>query len=360
MLIILNSSSSGSEAQSTSNVETELGNLQLGIQRRFSKGTMPKPADLRKNASFEGMVLFEDSSPSVQATISRKGQDSNKTAKSMFRSPTEVDSDDSTEDIERADTGSGSSDDVHIFIKMSVHPMTLEDYVWPDQQKLSDRPLIQHCFHSCASAHILLAILDGVEYIHSHRIVHRDLKPSNIFLSVYQGPVYPEGSIDVSNCPECGSDSRNKGIYIIPHIGDFGLIAELKESKESTSSSPEVGPKFEPSPLAVIASRQPGTKFYCPPIVSRSQSIICPKLDVFSLGVITFEMITKFNTKSERAAVLDNLNRGIFPSDFDKHEMAAGVQGMVCTYREERWDCIRMREWLRGVRAKYEQGAGGL
>ena len=300
------------------------------------------------------MVLFEDSSPSNQAIGLHKGQKSNNSAKSMFRSPTEADSDDSTEDIGRGDTDSEPKEDVHIFIKMSVHPMTLEEFLWPDQQKSSDQPRIQHCFHSSASARILSAILDGVEYIHSHRFVHRDLKPSNIFLSIHYGSVPSEGSIDINSCPQCGTGSSNGRTYITPHIGDFGLITELKDKAESILVAPEVGPVFESSPLAVIASRQPGTKFYYPPIMPRIQPIICQKLDVFSLGVITFEMVTKFSTKSERAVVLDNLNKGILPSDFEKHEMAAGVMGMVCAERDERWDCIRMRNWLRDIQARYE------
>jgi serine/threonine protein kinase len=89
--------------------------------------------------------------------------------------------------------------DVILYIKMGLHPMTLEDYLWPDQQKIQQEDVrLYHCFHILPTASILISILDGLEYIHSKRIVHRDLKPSNIFLS--QRPADPTvslgGSID--------------------------------------------------------------------------------------------------------------------------------------------------------------------
>ena len=99
------------------------------------------------------------------------------------------------EEIPRTDA---TGFDAILYIKMGLHPLTLEDYIWPDQQ--NDQQ-IGHCFHTLPAVSILLAILDGVEYIHSQHIVHRDLKPSNVFLSVRRNSSSSGslgGSIDTS------------------------------------------------------------------------------------------------------------------------------------------------------------------
>jgi translation initiation factor 2-alpha kinase 3 len=106
--------------------------------------------------------------------------------------------------------------------------------------------------------------------------------------------------------------------------------------------------------LAVVSSqhRQAGTKFYCPPILNNDNTI-CPKLDVYSLGVIAFELCTKFGTKTERAVVLEKLNCGTFPREFDEHELAEGIKGMLCGRREDRWTCAQVRKWLRNINEKF-------
>lgn len=254
---------------------------------------------------------------------------------------------DNTEEIERAALDLQAIEnekDWVIFIQMAPYPITLEDYVWSEQQYAnSDR--LQHCFHIPTTSRILLAILDGVEYIHSHQIVHRDLKPSNIFLSVYTGNSPPEGAIDISSCKDCNNSSTAPHTFITPHIGDFGLIAKLDNCPPV--QEPEF---FRPSPFAVLSSvassKQPGTKYYrAPDIESKSGQCICPKLDIYSIGVIAYELLVKFCTKSERHVVLDKLSRGGF-EELNGHAMGDGIKGMLCPDREARWDCETVRKWL--------------
>lgn len=179
----------------------------------------------------------------------------------------------------------------------------MEDFLWPDQQNSPKHSQIRHCFHTPTTTRIALAILDGIDYIHSKQIVHRDLKPSNIFLSVVRGQAPPEGAINITACSECPQSTYEENIYIIPHIGDFGLIAKIEDSASQNVAVPS---SPNPSPIAMLSSvaafHQPGTRFYCAPdVVPR---VICPKLDIYSLGVIMFEMLWEFGTKSERQVVL--------------------------------------------------------
>jgi eukaryotic translation initiation factor 2-alpha kinase 3 len=242
--------------------------------------------------------------------------------------------------------------DITLFIKMSLHPMTLSRYLSREPIKDGGPTEIRHCFHRDPSVGILSAILDGLDYLHSQRIVHRDIKPANIFLSIHEDkPPALEGCVNIMGCSECSHSDTSKRTYITPCIGDFGLIAEYKEPLKRSDSNPEI-PIFESSRLAALQHKPVGTMFYRPISMPKEEPVICPKLDVYSLGVIALELIHKFDTKSERAAVLSNVKQGILPADFEDHVMAAGIKSMVREERDRRWDCGAVRKWLEGMLGK--------
>ena len=88
-------------------------------------------------------------------------------SRALVRRPTFIDPSLSSadEEIPRAD---GTGFDAVLYIKMGLHPMTLEDYIWPDQQidQQTDQH-IAHCYHTKPAASILLAILElvGIPYV---------------------------------------------------------------------------------------------------------------------------------------------------------------------------------------------------
>jgi serine/threonine protein kinase len=98
----------------------------------------------------------------------------------------------------------------------------------------------------------------------------------------------------------------------------------------------------------------PGTRFYCAPKEPRGKSVICPKVDVYSLGVIALELAYRFGTKTERNIELEGLKDGKFPSGFECHEMAEGIKNMLRKEREERWGCAQVRRWLERLIKKIE------
>lgn len=56
------------------------------------------------------------------------------------------------------------------------------------------------------------------------------------------------------------------------------------------------------------------------------------KVDIYSLGIILFELLTPFSTDMERAIVLTDLRKSIFPSYFaEKHP--AEVRLLTVCYR---------------------------
>ncbi|NWU95052.1 E2AK4 kinase, partial [Upupa epops] len=148
-------------------------------------------------------------------------------------------------------------------------------------------------------------ILDGLAYIHEKGMIHRDLKPVNIFLD---------------------SDDHVK-------IGDFGLatdhpanamVSKQEENHSDSSWSDQSG----------NLTGMVGTALYVSPEVQGStKSTYNQKVDMFSLGIIFFEMsYHPMSTASERIFVLSQLRLPaiVFPKDFD--EVKYAKQKLVITW----------------------------
>jgi serine/threonine protein kinase len=100
---------------------------------------------------------------------------------------------------------------------------------------------------------LFTALVQAVAYIHRRGVIHRDLKPSNILL-----------------------DSEEGGDAIYVRLIDFGIASVSGEQATSaplTSSGHEVG-----------------TAAYMAP--ERLEGIVAPSNDIYSLGIILYEMLT--------------------------------------------------------------------
>lgn len=133
-------------------------------------------------------------------------------------------------------------------------------------------------------------ILEALSYIHSQGIIHRDLKPMNIFID----------------------ESRNV------KIGDFGLAKNVQRSIDISKldSSSVVG-------SADNLTSAIGTAMYVAVEVLSGKGNYNEKIDMYSLGIIFFEMIFPFSTGMERVNILKGLRSAQveFPTDFDNIRM---------------------------------------
>jgi len=99
------------------------------------------------------------------------------------------------------------------------------------------------------------------------KIIHRDLKPANIFI-----------------------DKNNQ-----LKIGDFGLAREYEISKEPQSAGrPAVKRGSNGFPSNLLSARV-GTPFYLSP-EQREEKGYDEKVDIYSLGLILFELCHNFST----------------------------------------------------------------
>ncbi|XP_060871266.1 eukaryotic translation initiation factor 2-alpha kinase 3-like isoform X2 [Metopolophium dirhodum] len=142
---------------------------------------------------------------------------------------------------------------------------------------------------------IFFQIIEGVEYIHLQEFIHRDLKPSNIFFI---------------------SDDQIK-------IGDFGSVTKMLIY--DTWNEYDDKQKC----LNEQHTNQVGTHLYMSPeqIHGKPYNL---KVDIYSLGVIFFEMLNSFNTEMERCKTLQQVRNGTFPPQFLELYEFKTEKDMVC------------------------------
>jgi translation initiation factor 2-alpha kinase 3 len=174
-----------------------------------------------------------------------------------------------------------------VHMQMALYPMTLTDFLSPDRCSDTAAPPLVHCFHLKPSVCILLAILDGIAYLHQNQIVHRDLKPGNIFLAPSTSSRLADGSVDLSLCNDCDKHGKADPISLKVRIGDFGLVTALATAGEGTSYDEPEGGK---SPV--------GTELYNPPDGVRGTA--SPALDIYAAGIVAVELLCPFGTRESR------------------------------------------------------------
>lgn len=139
------------------------------------------------------------------------------------------------------------------------------------------------------SLNLFKQILKGVEFLHEHHLIHRDLKPQNIFFNL--------------------TGDRLK-------IGDFGLATFHEDDIFVEHSPVRWDPKLPSGSSGFDHSKGLGTMVYIAPEQKNSTKYDV-KADMFSIGIIFWELLQPFQTRMEKGKTLDDLKcRSILPSNF--------------------------------------------
>ncbi len=120
---------------------------------------------------------------------------------------------------------------------------------------------------------LFIPVCDAAEHAHAKGIVHRDLKPSNILVKSNGKP--------------------------IPIVIDFGVAKSLP------------GSLAPPEAEVLQADRWAGTRGYMSPEQLRGDADIDPRADIFSMGVVLYELLTGARPWAVDELSLDRLRRSV-------------------------------------------------
>ncbi|KAL3927285.1 MAG: hypothetical protein SGBAC_013147, partial [Bacillariaceae sp.] len=131
---------------------------------------------------------------------------------------------------------------------------------------------------------LFLQIAQGVEHVHTQGLIHRDLKPHNCFID------------------ESG----------VVKVGDFGLSREAGDSQEDDNA---VDLENDVNAIGDITAGV-GTRSYASPEQMKG-SDYDSSTDVYSLGIILFELCYPMYTGMERYIVMNKLRNHCFPDQWN-------------------------------------------
>jgi len=129
---------------------------------------------------------------------------------------------------------------------------------------------------------ILIRACETIAHAHSRGVIHRDLKPANILT----------------------------GQFGVTYVIDWGLA---KVWGEPDIVHPEMG--HDEDPALTPVGRRYGTPFYMAPELARGDAHMDGRVDVFSLGLILYEILTykRLINGETTQEVVDNLLNKSFP-----------------------------------------------
>ncbi|KAK2164645.1 hypothetical protein LSH36_61g11020 [Paralvinella palmiformis] len=209
---------------------------------------------------------------------------------------------------------------VVLHIQMELCHETLQDWLAKRNSQLEASRDVYEVVDCDLNMYILREVLCGVDYLHKNNLVHRDLKPSNIFLN----------EVDTSS-------------KLTVKIGDFGLIRHNQHITDDTSPvspltpAPGIVEELKLDVNGIVLTGGVGTTIYASPEqLSGAQYGFMS--DMYSIGLILFEIFQPFYTSMERTKTLTDLRHEVIPHEFTDHwpKLSEVVQNLIHSHPDER------------------------
>ncbi|KAI1407456.1 serine/threonine-protein kinase gcn2 [Hypoxylon sp. FL1857] len=243
-----------------------------------SKGTTSQGIDVQFATSTGGLDFISSSHPNIEFGYDESDAEE------------EGESEENEDDDDESDVESVESDSMPSPTRVRSNQRQYRTVMYISMEyceKRTLRDLIQRQLWKEADEvwRLFRQILEGLVHIHGLNIVHRDLKPENVFIGLG-----PDGVNNVK-------------------IGDFGLATTGHFAVDKSVTA-----NLDTSDL----TRSIGTSYYVAPEVRRAGGgSYTSKVDMYSLGIIFFEMCYHPIVGMERADKLGKLgNSSILPDDF--------------------------------------------
>uniref|UniRef100_A0A5K3FNH3 PRKR-like endoplasmic reticulum kinase n=2 Tax=Mesocestoides corti TaxID=53468 RepID=A0A5K3FNH3_MESCO len=220
----------------------------------------------------------------------------------------------------------------YMYIQMQLYSRhSLRDWLWSHRTVESRQPRTTVYDMFCQ-------IVDAVAYLHDLGYIHRDLKPSNILFDARSNVKLADfGLVTTSYTSGDGNNvDAARGF-------DDGLIEFLPRTNGFTSSSASSTPQGDEG-VSVLHqkakeghTRQVGTDLYMSPEQASSRTYD-EKVDIFSLGLIFFELTLPFSTEMERIEALTAARSQNLPTAYT---MAFPAEAALCRRMLARSPCER-------------------
>lgn len=186
----------------------------------------------------------------------------------------------------------------YLYIQMELCSSTLRRWMDDRNNKIRDGENQFDVVNKEHNQNIIRQILEGMDYIHNQGILHRDVTPKNVFLS--------------------GEEDSKLHVK----IGDFGLARE--DSVNEPKTPLRRNPQSRVSPECSFTSCNSecfttglGTTTYAAPEQLHG-TMYDNKSDMYSVGLMLFELFHPFVTGMERSESLKALREGSIPAEIQQ------------------------------------------
>ena len=182
-----------------------------------------------------------------------------------------------------------------LYIQMQICDLSLRQWLDNRNALISETSIssVKKTVNLVQSTSIFQQILCGLQYIHNAKLIHRDIKPSNIFLL-----------------------NTNSSVPLV-QIGDFGLSRHVTSPVDPVTPLSRLDPFADGDPSTIDEKHTAGvgTTVYAAPEQLQSKDY-CNKVDIYSTGIVLFELLWPIPTQHERADAMKMLRKGKVPDDF--------------------------------------------